>query len=68
MDAPAVRAAAGEALSALKQAQSIKLHLTKASDGVAEAREGVESMAETSGSGWSGSRGWSPRPPRRTEE
>lgn len=45
MDAPAVRDAAGEALSALKQAQSIKLHLTKASDGVAEARKGVESMA-----------------------
>lgn len=45
MDAPAVRDAAGEALSALRQAQSIKLHLSKASDGVAEARKGVETMA-----------------------
>ncbi|MDP9228355.1 MAG: DUF2130 domain-containing protein [Actinomycetota bacterium] len=45
MDAPAVRDAAGEALSALKQAQSIKLHLTKASDGVLAAREGVELLA-----------------------
>jgi hypothetical protein len=45
MDAPAVRDAAGEALSALKQAQSIKLNLKKASDGVADARTGLETMA-----------------------
>lgn len=47
MDAPAVRDAAGEALSALKQAQSIKLHLTKAGEGVKEARAGLEEMAQS---------------------
>jgi hypothetical protein len=47
MDAPAVRDAAGEALSALKQAQSIKLNLTKAENGITSAREGIEEMAES---------------------
>ena len=37
---PAVRDAAAEALSALKQAQSIKLDLTKAESGIASARDG----------------------------
>ncbi len=46
MDAPAVRGAAEEALSALKQAQSIKLHLTKAENGISAARSGVEEMAD----------------------
>jgi hypothetical protein len=45
MDAPAVRDAAAEAISALKQAQSIKLALTKAESGVTEARTGLEEMA-----------------------
>jgi hypothetical protein len=44
-DAPAVRDAAAEALSALKQAQSIKLALSKADKGVSAAREGLEEMA-----------------------
>ena len=46
MDAPAVRDAAAEALSALKQAQSIKLNLTKAESGIASARTGLEEMGE----------------------
>ena len=45
MDAPAVRDAADEALSALKQAQSIKLNLTKAEAGIQSARDGLEQMA-----------------------
>ena len=46
MEAPAVRDAAAEALSALKQAQSIKLNLTKAESGISSARDGLEEMAE----------------------
>jgi hypothetical protein len=46
MEAPAVRDAAAAALSALKQAQSIKLHLTKAEKGISSARDGLEEMAE----------------------
>lgn len=46
MDAPAVRDAAAEALSALKQAQSIKLNLSKAESGIASARSGLEEMGE----------------------
>jgi hypothetical protein len=45
MDAPAVRSAAEEALSSLRQAQSIKLALKKAEGGVDEARTGLEQMA-----------------------
>lgn len=45
MDAPAVRDAASEALSALRQGQSIKLALKKAETGVDEARTGLEQMA-----------------------
>jgi hypothetical protein len=47
MDAPAVRDAASEALSALKQAQSIRLNLTKAESGISGARAGLEEMAES---------------------
>src|SRR3954447_23247693 len=47
MDAPAVRDAAAEAMSALKLAQSIKLNLTKAESGIESARSGIEEMAET---------------------
>lgn len=47
MDAPAVRDAAAEALSALKQAQSIKLNLSKAESGIASARSGLEEMGES---------------------
>jgi hypothetical protein len=47
MEAPAVRDAAAEALSALKQAQGIKLNLTKAENGIASARDGLEEMAES---------------------
>jgi hypothetical protein len=46
MDGPAVRDAAAEALSALKQAQSIKLNLTKAESGITSARVGLEEMAD----------------------
>jgi hypothetical protein len=46
MDAPAVRDAAAEALSALKQAQSIKLNLSKAESGISSARSGLEEMGE----------------------
>jgi hypothetical protein len=45
LDAPAVRDAAAEALSALRNAQSIKLALSKAEAGVGEARTGLEQMA-----------------------
>jgi hypothetical protein len=47
MEAPAVRDAASEALSALKQAQSIKLNLSKAESGISSARNGLEEMAES---------------------
>lgn len=46
MDAPAVRDAAAEALSALKQGQAIKLNLTKAESGIASAKLGLEQMGE----------------------
>lgn len=46
MNAPAVRDAAAEALSALKQGQSIKLNLTKAQSGIASAKSGLEEMGE----------------------
>ena len=46
VDAAGVRAATEEASAALKDAQKIKLHLTKASDGVDEARAVLDGMVE----------------------
>jgi hypothetical protein len=46
VDAAGVRAATEEASAALKDAQKIKLHLTKAGDGVAEARAVLDGMVE----------------------
>jgi hypothetical protein len=44
VDAAGVRAATEEACAALKDAQKIRLHLTKASDGVSEARSVLDGM------------------------
>ncbi|MEA2346932.1 MAG: hypothetical protein QOG62_719 [Thermoleophilaceae bacterium] len=46
VDAAGVRAATEEASAALKDAQKIRLHLTKASDGVGEARAVLDGMVE----------------------